>query len=163
LILAVIAVLVAISSVGCADDGVRPQQLPARSLGVDLDGHELTTAEFRGKALLVDFWTTWDIPSRLQLSVLDSLQSQYGERLQIVAVVCRQSPATVVQFLADHPHAFRVTLDANGTAMAGVTQSHVYPTAVLFDENGEIGFERRGYLQGDHALQDALREVIGTP
>jgi thiol-disulfide isomerase/thioredoxin len=163
LILAVIEVIVAISFVGCADDGARPQPLPALSLGIDFDGHELTTAQFRDKALVVTFWATWAVPCHLQLSVLDTLQSQYGDRLQIVAVACHQTPDTVVQFLVDHPHSFPVTLDADGTAMAGVTQSNDYPTAVLFDADGEIRFEKRGYRQGDHDLQDAVRQVTDNP
>jgi thiol-disulfide isomerase/thioredoxin len=156
-------VLILIGAAGCVDNGTRPKEPPSLSLGVDLAGHELTTGQFRGNALLVDFWTTWAVPCRRQLSVLDTLRSQYGERLQIVAVACQERPDTVAQFLSTHPHDFRFTLDPDGTVMAAITSSRNYPTVILFDSRGEVRFQKVGFLAGDDGLQIAVRQLIGVP
>ena len=96
-------VLILIGAAGCVDNGTRPQEPSSLSLGVDPNGHELTTGQFRRNALLVDFWTTWGAPCRRQLSVLDTLRSEYGDHLHVVAVACRERPDTVAQVLATHP------------------------------------------------------------
>lgn len=42
--------------------------------------------EFKGKAIILDFWATWCSPCVASFPKMDSLQSKFGDRLQILSV-----------------------------------------------------------------------------
>ena len=42
------------------------------------DGRELTLADFRGKVVLLNVWTTWCVPCREEMPALDALQARLG-------------------------------------------------------------------------------------
>ena len=53
----------------------------------DLDGRNVTLAEYRGKALLIDFWATWCPPCRAELPGLVKAFGEYHPKgLEIVSV-----------------------------------------------------------------------------
>ena len=51
-----------------------------------LDGEFISTAEWHGKVVLVNFWATWCPPCREEIPALIHLQDQYKDRLQIIGV-----------------------------------------------------------------------------
>src|SRR5215510_13499817 len=46
----------------------------------DLDGKELSLAQYRGKVVLVDFWATWCDPCRVEIPWLIEMQDKYGPK-----------------------------------------------------------------------------------
>jgi thiol-disulfide isomerase/thioredoxin len=53
----------------------------------DLDGKTITLGEYRGKALLIDFWATWCRPCRAELPNLVSVYNEYNSKgLEIVSI-----------------------------------------------------------------------------
>src|SRR5579863_7730506 len=52
----------------------------------DLDGRVLSTAEWRGKVVIVMFWATWCPPCREEIPEMIDLANRYKDRLQIVGV-----------------------------------------------------------------------------
>ncbi len=54
----------------------RPQA-PQFSL-VDLDGHPLHLADYRGKVILLDFWATWCVPCETEIPRFIAWQDKYG-------------------------------------------------------------------------------------
>jgi len=54
---------------------------------VALDGKTMRLSDFRGKAVLLNFWATWCGPCKIEMPWLVDLQKQYGAQgLQIVGV-----------------------------------------------------------------------------
>ena len=51
-----------------------------------LDGEMISTADWHGKVVLVNFWATWCPPCREEIPALIRLQDQYKDRLQIVGI-----------------------------------------------------------------------------
>jgi thiol-disulfide isomerase/thioredoxin len=51
-----------------------------------LNGEIISTAEWHGKVVLVNFWATWCPPCREEIPALIHLQDQYKDRLQIIGV-----------------------------------------------------------------------------
>jgi thiol-disulfide isomerase/thioredoxin len=46
----------------------------------DLQGHEISSAELRGKVVLIDFWATWCQPCKKEMPGYQKLLDQYGSR-----------------------------------------------------------------------------------
>ncbi len=46
----------------------------------DLEGHDVTLAQYRGKVVLVNFWATWCEPCRIEIPWLIEFQQKYGPR-----------------------------------------------------------------------------------
>ncbi|HTU32364.1 MAG TPA: TlpA disulfide reductase family protein [Candidatus Acidoferrum sp.] len=65
----------------------------------DLQGHVISTAQFRGHVVLLSFWATWCPPCRLEIPELETLQSRYKDQLQIIGVsMDDDGPRQVAQF-----------------------------------------------------------------
>lgn len=62
-----------------------PQPVPPFLVN-DLDGDIISTAEWHGKVVLVNFWATWCPPCREEIPALIRLQNDYKDRLQIIGV-----------------------------------------------------------------------------
>jgi len=51
-----------------------------------LNGEIISTAEWHGKVVLVNFWATWCPPCREEIPALIHLQDQYKDRLQSIGI-----------------------------------------------------------------------------
>ena len=55
-------------------------------LVADIDGNVISTAEWHGKVVLLNFWATWCPPCREEIPEMIELASRYKDRLQVIGV-----------------------------------------------------------------------------
>src|SRR2546427_8494956 len=60
-----------------------PKPLQAFTM-LDLDGRQISTSDWRGKGVLVNFLATWCPPCRAEIPDLVSLQGKNPEQLRII-------------------------------------------------------------------------------
>ena len=78
-----------------------PTSVPAFTAH-DLAGRAISSADWRGKVTIVNFWATWCGPCRAEIPALIALQEKYRDRLQIIGVSEDEgSPELVKRFVAD--------------------------------------------------------------
>src|SRR5215813_13745196 len=65
-----------------------------------LDGKTVHLSDYRGKAVLLNFWATWCSPCKIEMPWFVELQKEYGPQgLQIVGVAMDDaSPADISEF-----------------------------------------------------------------
>lgn len=92
---AIILPLLVCSQVGARGQQLQPgDRLPAYTFTEVLNygpGH-LRTDQVGGKAVILDFWTTYCAPCIAEMPYLDSLQHEFADQLQIIAVAMELKP-----------------------------------------------------------------------
>ncbi|QYM79389.1 TlpA family protein disulfide reductase [Horticoccus luteus] len=105
----------------------------------DVDGHEVTSAQFKGKVVVVDFWATWCGPCRKEIPGYIALQKKYGDKgLAIIGVSLDQAgPGVVKKFVADNKVNYTIVMGSDEVvaAFGGVEG---IPTTFLIDRDGRI-------------------------
>src|SRR5207247_2896898 len=71
---------------------------------LDLDGRQISTSDWRGKVVLVNFWATWCPPCRAEIPDLVALQTKYGDRLQVIGVSEDEGSVDAVRQFAQAQH-----------------------------------------------------------
>jgi len=129
---------------------------PAPELNVvDIDGHTVSLSSFKGKTVLLDFWTTWCPPCRADAPALDKLYKKYSAQdLMIVGISVNEDRSVVEKFLKDHPHSFPVVLTTENE-MPRAYQIGAFPTYIVIDRNGAIA----SAVDGDQGFSD-LRKLL---
>jgi cytochrome c biogenesis protein CcmG, thiol:disulfide interchange protein DsbE len=91
-----------------------------------------------GKALLINFWSTWCYPCRIEMPDLESLyRLMKSEKFRILAVNYGEPQEKVARFLRQHPYAFDVVLDET-TSIGQRFEIEGLPTTIVIDREGNI-------------------------
>jgi thiol-disulfide isomerase/thioredoxin len=112
----------------------------------DLDGQSISSADWRGKVTIVNFWATWCGPCRAEIPELIALQEKYRDRLQIIGVsVDEVSPDIVKRFAADQKVNYPVVMTTPEIqrAFPGVT---ALPTSFVVDREVRVVQKHTGLL-----------------
>ncbi|HUJ33170.1 MAG TPA: TlpA disulfide reductase family protein [Candidatus Acidoferrum sp.] len=69
-------------------------------LVADLNGNIISTADFHGKVVLLNFWATWCPPCREEIPEMIDLATRYKDRLQVIGVSMDDGPEDEVRDFA---------------------------------------------------------------
>jgi thiol-disulfide isomerase/thioredoxin len=132
---------------------------PAPDLNVlDITGNRVVLAAFKGKTVLLDFWTTWCAPCRADAPALDKLYRKYGgEKLMIVGISVSEDRMIVEKYLKDHPHSFPVVLTTEND-MPRPYQIGAFPTYIVIDADGRVEAAVEGD-QGFGTIRNLLKKA----
>ena len=114
----------------------------------DLDGKDLSLAQYKGKVVLVNFWATWCEPCQVEIPWLIEMQQKYAAKgFTVLGIAMDEEGASVVT-----PWVQKERFDVNGTksqmnypivigndAAADKFGGLLgYPTSVLITRDGKI-------------------------
>jgi len=127
-----------------------------------LDGKTVHLSDFRGKAVLLNFWATWCAPCKLEMPWFVELQKQYGpEGLQIVGVAMDDaSPKDIAAFAKDMGVNYPVLIgkEAVGDAYGGV---QFLPESFYINRNGKV-LDKAFGLKGRGEIEDGIKKIIAS-
>jgi len=144
------------------DGAVGPDAAPAILLGhpappfvaVDLAGRAVSLADLRGKAVVLDFWTTGCVDCQGDLPLLAAL-AKVHPRLAVVALDVQEDPGTVRRYIAAHRlKGFTAWLDVTGQAATNYTITS-QPDSFFIDDRGTL----RAYNFGPLADMPSLENL----
>jgi thiol-disulfide isomerase/thioredoxin len=134
---------------------------PAPDFSLDtLDGKAIRLSDFRGQAVLLNFWATWCGPCKIEMPWFVELQKQYGrEGLQVVGVAMDDSSKEDIEkFVKQMGVNYPILLgkEAVGQDYGGV---NVLPTTFFIDRNGRIVGREFG-LQSRSVFVDHIKQAL---
>jgi thiol-disulfide isomerase/thioredoxin len=143
-----------------AGDPAKGSVAPAFELKSIPDGKATTLAEFRGKAVLLNFWATWCGPCKIEMPWLVDLQKKYGPQgLQIVGVAMDD---TSDKEIADFAHKMGVNyVVLKGTEKVGDLYGGIdrLPLTYFVDRSGRVVDEIVG-LRGSADIEEAIKKTL---
>jgi thiol-disulfide isomerase/thioredoxin len=129
---------------------------PAPELAVvDLQGKPFALADFKGKTVLLDFWTTWCGPCRADGPAIEKLYRKYGgKELAIVGISVSEDRGIVEKFLKEHPHSYPIVLTTENEVPRPYEVSS-FPTYMIIAPDGTFS----AVVEGDQGFRD-LRNLL---
>ena len=141
---------------------VRAPELKGRGW-LNTGGQELSLADFRGRALLLDFWAFCCINCLHVLDELRPLEEKYGDALVIVGVhspkFAHEGEEQAVRAAVERYEVAHPVLDDPELITWQNYTARAWPTLVLVDPNGYIVAQYSGEGHA-HALDAQLAELI---
>lgn len=137
---------------------------PPEFSGRTVDGQRLSLERLRGRVVLLTFWTTWCVPCRDEMAVLDRLHRDLGPKgLAVVGVGAGEKPAAVSKYSAALGVSYPLIVDPRGEIQAAYGVVGV-PTSFLIGRDGRAVARAVGPRDWDGAQSRALiRALLAEP
>lgn len=127
-----------------------------------LDGKKIRLSDYRGKAVLLNFWATWCSPCKVEMPWFVDLQKKYGsDGLVILGVAMDDSEAPkIAQFTSELGVNYPVLL---GTDKVSEEYGNVQflPTTFYIDREGRIIGKDTGLL-GRGEIEENIQKALAS-
>ena len=103
-----------------------------------LSGEVVSIADYRGKVVMVDFWSSWCVPCRVEGPILSETYLKWRDRgVEFVGIAIWDSEGPVLDFIELHGIEYVNAIDASGLTAVdfGVTG---IPEKFFINTEGEI-------------------------
>jgi thiol-disulfide isomerase/thioredoxin len=111
-----------------------------------LDGRPISSADWRGKVVLVNFWATWCPPCRAEIPDLIALQEKYRDYLVIVGISEDEGSVDgVKRFVAEHKINYPIVMSTPGVRKL-FPDVMALPTTFVLDRDGNLTQKNVGML-----------------
>ncbi len=128
----------------------------------DINGKMVKLSDFRGKAVVLNFWATWCAPCKTEIPWFEDLQNRYGSQgLAVVGVALDDSgDSEIAQFAKEMKMNYPVLLGKEETSdlYGGVD---ALPTTFYIDRNGKIITSVPGLIDRKE-IEDNIIKALNT-
>jgi thiol-disulfide isomerase/thioredoxin len=126
-----------------------------------LDGKTVRLSDFRGKAVLVNFWATWCQPCKIEMPWFEEMQKQYGPNgFQVLGIAMDDaSKEDIAKFAKDIGVNYPILIgkEAVGDAYGGV---QFLPSSFFIDRDGKV-VDRIFGLKSRSEIEDDIKAALG--
>ena len=140
---------------------LRGKPAPAFTL-VSLDGKKVSLSDYKGKAVLVNFWATWCGPCKLEMPWFVDFQKKYGDQGFTVLGVAEDDAGKdeIAKFATRMKLDYPVLLadDKVGKAYGGV---EYLPTSYYVGRDGKIIEQTTGLISKDE-VEANIKKALAT-
>lgn len=128
----------------------------------DMNGRQISLADYRGRVVLVNFWATWCIPCRTEIPDLIKKQRQYRVRgLRIIGITYPPEKISEVRaFLRKLRINYPIAMGTKSTKDI-FTASETLPMTVVIDSEGMVREVIEGIMYSDE-FDEKVRPLLSS-
>ena len=155
----IVAFFLASKFLGGGNSKLVGKAAPAISLPLLTPGKPFALDEYKGKAVLLDFWASWCGPCRAQAPIIDRVAKTFeAEGLVVVGVNTSDAEEDARAYLRAHAFSYPIAFDGDRSVASayGVTS---FPTMVLVSKDGTVKAVRTGLTSAD-TLASLVRDTL---
>jgi peroxiredoxin len=153
---------------GSSDDGPASRRsIPSRGLPIadfelsTLTGEKVTLSQFRGQAVIINFWGTWCPPCRNEMPLFQTAYETHQPDLVILAVNVNDAVGSVERYVEEMGLTFPILLDETGDVRSQF-QVRGFPTTYFVDRDGVLREQFIGELNQSQ-MDDYLAKIGVAP
>ncbi len=132
-----------------------------------LDGRNLTLGDYRGKVVVLSFWTVDCTNCKAEMPHIDRMYETYRTKgLEVIGVNLDppRNASRVKPTVRRYGYSFPVALDPEGELAAPFDPSRATPFTVVLDRAGKTRYSHLGYRAGDEVeLEKVIQKLLATP
>jgi cytochrome c biogenesis protein CcmG, thiol:disulfide interchange protein DsbE len=105
-----------------------------------VDGDEVTLTDFRGQAVLINFWASWCVPCRLEMPALQQAYNAHKDEGLVILGINRtfaDELPDITAFVREFNLTFPILLDTNDTVNTDY-QVLGLPTSIFINREGIV-------------------------
>lgn len=126
----------------------------------DTSGKTHRLSDYRGRPVIINFWTTWCPPCREELPSMNRAWHQLEhEGIAMLAINMGEDEDTIFIFSADYPTDFPILMDKSGEVIEQWPVKGL-PTTYVVAPDGTIAYRAIGSREwDDRSLLDKIRAL----
>ena len=133
--------------------------------GVTETGETVSSDDYRGEVLVVNFWYAACGPCIVEAPLLEEVWQEYQDQgVSFLGVNTYDQPATALSFARDNNVTYPSVIDVNDgkvkLAFAQVTPIQATPTTLVLDRNGRVAARVIGQLASASILSTLVADTL---
>jgi thiol-disulfide isomerase/thioredoxin len=137
-------------------DGLKGKDVPAFSF-IGFDGGSVSSASFKGRLVLLDFWEVWCGPCIASMPKVEALQKKYKDSGLVVYGIIHEKEALASAKELVKKRKFGLQMGIGTEESNKAFSVNAIPLYILIDKTGKIVFTSEGYPEG---LEDEIRKYL---
>ena len=108
--------------------------------GRGLNGQTIDLANYRGKAVLIQYWATWCSPAKNDMAAIKQLAEKYGRSFTVLGVSLDTNAKDLKAYLTENPLPWEQIFEEGGqdSQPANALGIITVPTMILVDAEGKV-------------------------
>lgn len=141
------------------------RQAPVAFEGVVEDGSEVSSEDYAGDVLVVNFWYAECPPCRAEAELLEQTHQAYRDQgVEFLGVNVRNQADTALAFSRTFGITYPSIMDADTgsaqLAFAGTVAPNAVPTTLILDREGRVAARILGQVTDESTFNTLIRDTI---
>ncbi|HUO50802.1 MAG TPA: TlpA disulfide reductase family protein [Candidatus Paceibacterota bacterium] len=163
-VLGVFAVLIVIAAVRSAYFPLKQQETFSKAFTLtleDMNGNPVRLLGYENKIVIAYAWASWCPYCAKELQDLSKIKTDYGDKVQIVAINRAEDKATAAAYIASLTNVSGIVflLDPTDSFFKSVG-GYAMPETIFVQRSGQVAFHQHGPITYDQVSQE-LEKLLG--
>ena len=131
----------------------------------DAEGNVVRLSDFRGKAVILNFWASWCPPCKEEMPHFQAAYEEHGEEIVFIMLNLladsRETPEKAAEFIADNGYSFPVYSDTKNEAASLYSVTSV-PRTYTIDAEGNLVASMMGTFTKAKQLDAYIEQLLSA-